>query len=91
MQLGAFPDLYQSKKHLTDATFMCSFKTTVVSLVRVLVVGGSSAPSHTNGKMCFISPYWLPTGCLTITTLVLVPKLSGRTFFFATREKERSF
>jgi len=25
----------------------------VVSLVRVLVVGGSSAPSHTNGKMCF--------------------------------------
>jgi hypothetical protein len=67
---------------------MCS-ETTVVSLVRVLVVGGSSAPSHTNGKMCFISPYWPPTGYLT--TLALNPKLPGRTFSFATREKERSF
>ena len=79
------------KKDILPIQRLCALVTTVVSLVRVLVVGGSSAPSHTNGRMCFTLPYWPPTGYLTITTLALVPKLSGRTSSFATREKGRSY
>jgi hypothetical protein len=69
---------------------------TVVFLVKVSVVGSSSAQLHTSGKMCFISRYWTPTGHMTTAAVILlrfalVPKLSGTTFSYVNREKERSF